>query len=215
MILKKILKKGSKSVSLLLEDDSEIVIHYEVFMKNGLRKGDLLSEDRISFLLNEHKKQLAKESAFRLLSRRLHSVKELKLKLAQKKFGQEIIQAVVDELQLLNFLDDYRFTEMFTLEMIQKKRLGTNKIKAELFKRGIKDNIIKEILLKLIPDSFNENALHLAQKKLSSLKYKEFDNKTLKQKLASFLYSKGYDFDTINTVLNDLLNKNGASDFAD
>jgi regulatory protein len=205
MQIKKIIKKGSKSALLLLDDDSELVIHYEVFMKSGLRKGDNLSDDRILFFLNEHKKQIAKETAFRILSRRMHSVKEIEIKLRQKKVEPEIINTVISDLLSLQLLDDNRFAEMFTAEMIQYKRFGAYKIKIELYKRGIREEIIEDVITKQIPENPFDNALHLAKKKLNTLKNRNYEQNSLKQKIGSFLYSKGYDFDTIKKVVSELL----------
>lgn len=67
--------------------------------------------------------------------------------------------------------------------------------------------IVEEILNEPEDQSYKDNAHLLAEKKLRILLKRNFDNHQLSSKLSSFLYSKGYDYDTINEVVNKLVKK--------
>lgn len=80
--------KVKNDIKILLDNGEKLFLRYEVFLKNGLRKGDDLSEEEISRLIRQNQFYFVKESAFRFLGRRIHSEKELQRKLSGKKIRQ-------------------------------------------------------------------------------------------------------------------------------
>jgi len=103
MIVTRIVKKGKKDVTIHFDDDKFLILALEVFLKSGLKKGDELSDDRFSFLIEQNKLFHIKQKAFRLLGRRQHASSELRRKLWQRDYEQELIDKVVDDL-LIDFL---------------------------------------------------------------------------------------------------------------
>jgi len=104
-------------------------------------------------------------------------------------------------------LNDTEFAEIFTEENIRLKLWGKNKIKSELIKRGVAQEIIAKVLLeKFQPEVNYDNAILLAEKKLRLLKNRGFDQNKLKQKLFAFLGSRGYDCETCKEVIGKIVN---------
>lgn len=194
--------KIKNNIKIILDNGEKLFLRYEVFLKNGLRKGDALTEEEIAKLIRQNQFFFVKESAFRFLGRRIHSEKELQRKLLQKKYDKEIVASVLKELKDSNYLDDEHFAREFADEKINKKAFGPNKVKAELKARGVTQEIIDKILSQKSLGTEFENACMLAEKKLSSLKNRELDKKKINQKLYSYLLSKGFDFDTIKAAVN-------------
>ncbi len=205
MRILKVTKKNSRDVIVHLDNGEKLFLAYEILMKNGLRKGDEISGDFFSLLITQNQKYFIKQSAIRLLSRRMHSYVELKLKLLQKKYDKELIEEVLKELLKSNFLDDHKFAILFAEEK-SSGSWGKAKIKAGLINRGINREIIDEVLEKVSSEENDYNtALNLGKKKLRLIAGKNLDSKKAAQKISSFLFSKGFDFDICRKVVNELI----------
>ncbi len=195
-------KKGS-NVLIIFDSGDPVTLDYRTVLDNGLRKNDSLNDETLGRLINESCFLKIKDSAFRLLGRRHHSVFELKKKLLTKKFPAEIIHSALNDLTEKKFLDDAQFAAEYVEERSHRKKIGINKLRAELFKKGISREIIESVLLNVDGDLSLRQAAELAAKKYKSLQHKTSDRKKLKGKIYSFLSSRGFESEVIVKVLND------------
>jgi regulatory protein len=208
MVIVRIQKKDNNNVKILLENDQKLFLSYEVLLKNGLRKGSEISESHFDFLVKENQKFFIKQKAYTLLGKRLHSVYELRTKLRQKKYDEDLIRLTIDDLLKGNYLDDIKFAEMFSEEKLRLKLWGKTKLKSELMKKGISSEIIAVILEEKFPGSAEEldNASQLAKKKYNLLKNRNMEKQKLVQRLYAFLISKGYSYDISRQAIEKLFN---------
>jgi regulatory protein len=197
-------KKG-KRVLVHFDDGSHIILNYEILLKNGLRINNDLSESRLDLLREENLKYEIKQSAFYLLSRRLHSSSELKTKLRQKYHHSDYIDEIINDLAEKKYLDDEKFAAEFIEEKGKSKLWGTNKIKMELRKRGIKSSVIDDNLLESHQDNTSEILKKAAEKKLRILQNRNLPEDKLKQKLITYLLGKGFNYDEIKSRITILL----------
>lgn len=198
----KIERKDERTIRVHLDNNEILFLSNEVFIKNGLRKNDEISEDLFNFLIKENKLFFLKQKAFKLLGRRLHSEKELRIKLNQKGYEKDLIDKIIEELYLNNYLNDYEFARQFADENIRNKLWGQVKIESELMKKGINREIISEVIKEKFFDGDSlESAVILVNKKLKTFLGKKIDSKKLKSKLLSFLISRGYDYETSRSAI--------------
>jgi regulatory protein len=202
MVITALRKKNSK-VIVLFEDNSFCTIDYRVVVNNGLRINDFIDEEKKELLINESIFLTAKDSAFRSLSRRAHSVYELRTKLFRKGWQKEIVQKVLDDLIDNNFLNDEKFADAFVEER-SRKNVGINKLKSELMKRGVDRKISESLLNNLDRNSSFESAFELAGKKYTQLMDRGFDNSKIRNKLYAFLLSRGFESDFILKIVNEI-----------
>ena len=87
------------------------------------------------------------------------------------------------------------------------KSQGKNKIKYNLKRKGISDELIIEELSKIDDEDSKNGAIILAQKKYNELKRRESDQYKLSQKLYRFLISKGYNYDLASDVMKEVIKK--------
>lgn len=205
MIVTRIVKKGNKDVIIQFDNDNFLILAIEVFLKSGLKKGDEISEDRFSLLIEQNKLFHIKQRAFRLLGRRMHSATELRRKLWNKDYESELINEVIEDLQKNGYLDDKEFIRAFVAEKTNSKSWSTKKVKNELLKRGIDNKLIDEMLKGQASESEIENASKLARKKYDQLIKKKLEPKELRNKLSAFLFSKGFDYDLIKEVCSKII----------
>ncbi len=203
MIIESLKKKGNKVV-IQFNDGNSILIDYKVVTEAGLRKNDEIDESKINELLILNEKQKIKETALKLISRRLHSKYELINKLLKKNYDKKLINDTIEELISKHFINDYEFCKAYVEERFYKKKVGINKIKAELIKKGIEKKIIEDVLFTVDDGSSFNIAFELAKKKLASYQLKKLDNQRKRQKLFLFLSYRGYQSDIIFKVLDKL-----------
>ena len=208
MVIARIQKKNDNNVIVLLDNDQKLFLSYEVLLKNGLRKGSEISESHFDFLVKENQKFFIKQKAYTLLGKRLHSVYELRTKLRQKKYDDDIIRLTIEDLLSGHYLDDLKFAEMFSEEKLRLKLWGKIKLKSELMKKGISSGIIITVLEEKFPAADEElyNASHLAKKKYNSLKNRNMEKQKLVKRLYAYLISKGYSYDISRQTIEKLFN---------
>jgi len=208
MIVSRIVKKDAKNVVAHFDNDEVLFLSVDIFYKSGLKKNDEISDDRFSSLIKENQLFHIKQRAFRYLGRRQHSTSELRIKLKQKRYETELINEVLDDLKKKNFLDDTKFAEMFIEEKMKLKLWGEQKLRSELVKRGIKSEIITDVLANKISEEEKlNNAMIIASKKYDTLKNRSVDKDVIKRKLFTFLNSRGYNYDVIKEVYDELIIK--------
>ncbi len=206
MKIDRVARKDEKYVSVYFDDGQRLILSEDTFYNSGLRKGDEISEDRFSFFIEQNILYHIKQRALSFLSRRFHSERELLLKLKSKSYDERLIKLVLNELKEKSFIDDQIFANYFVEEKFKKKSWGKNKIRAALFSKGVSGSIIDETLA--LFDSHqdqNEAAFLLAKKKYENLKSREPDERKLKQKIISFLLSRGFEFEITSEAVNKII----------
>ena len=205
MIINRIIKKGKNDVAIHFDSESILYLAVEVFLKSGLKKGDEISEDRFSALIEQNKLFHIKQRAFRLLGRRQHSSSELRRKLWQKDYEQRLIDDVIDELTKNGYIDDKEFIRAFVAEKSKSKNWSSKKIKGELRKRGLNQSLIDELLNADTGGNDYENAFKVAKKKFEVLSKRNLEPKELRNKLSTYLFSRGFDYEIIKEVSDKLI----------
>jgi regulatory protein len=204
MKITRLISKRNK-ICVLFDEGKSIYLRYDTVLKFGLKKNVDVDEKFLLLLNNEDEKLQIKEISFKLLTRRLHAVSELKRKLMFKKYSSENIDFIINELYERNYLDDKKFAEKYCDEKLKNSKSGLAKIKAELFKKGVEKKIIDDVLGKYYnSDLIFENALLIAKNKLNSTLYNKLDAKKKREKLFRFLISKGYSNEIIIKTLRKL-----------
>ena len=205
MYITRIVKKGKNDVTIHFDNDSLLFLTVEVFLKSGLKKGDVISEDRFSFLIEQNKLFHIKQRAFRLLGRRQHSTSELRRKVWNKDYEQKQIDEVIEDLEKNGYLNDSDFIRAFVAEKSKAKNWSVKRIKGELFKRGISSKLIDDVLVQQPKEADNESAMKLAKKKYEMLLKRNLEPKELRNKLSTYLFTKGFEYDLIREVSDRLI----------
>ncbi len=198
-------EKNKGRVNVFLNDIYGFSCNTEIIYRLNLKKGDSVDENYIKEVVEEDDYIKAKNIGLKSLERSYKSQKEVETNLIKKGFGESIIKRVIEFLETYNFIDDVKYADAYVHNNMISN--GKNKIKFSLIKKGINKYIIEEALNKINDVSEEENALKLAEKKLSSLIIAgtgKDKNKTYKS-IGDFLIRKGYDSDTVKLVLSKVI----------
>jgi len=134
----------------------------------------------------------AKQKAYRLLSLRPHSEKELKKKLREKGFPASVVSETIDALRGFNYLDDESFARRWATNLAVNKQWGNKKITFSLREKGIEERLIDAALQVARQDVTEEAAVEaLIRKKTSGKRTDSMDNKE-KQRIFKSLLGRGF-----------------------
>jgi regulatory protein len=136
------------------------------------------------------------------LSIREHSKLELHNKLTQKGHDSIDIRDCIDEFSLKDIQSDVRFTEEFIRSKLKKNK-GPKLISSELTRRGISDSLINKKISEISYQEWCDAALKALVKKLHGASV-SIDNK---DKIYSFLISRGFDHKMIKYALDEQKNE--------
>jgi regulatory protein len=128
----------------------------------------------------------------------------------EKKFkdwqvDEDIRDEVMAELISQGFVNEERFASQFASGRFRIKQWGKQKIKVELKKRQISNYSINKALERIKDEEYRLTLQNLIAKKNREVRAKNEFEKT--QKIAQFLYSKGYEteliWDTLRIIENE------------
>jgi regulatory protein len=143
----------------------------------------------------------AKKYAFKLLSYRGRSEKELKERLMKKGISKTVVSSTITYLKHLGLIDDRSLAETLKTEALSRKLLSQKGASLFLHHRGVPREIINELL------DYDETIdLRNARRLLDKNMHQHKNDSSLKSKrrLYGLLARRGYSSDTIQKVLKEL-----------
>lgn len=136
--------------------------------------------------------EAAKQKAYRLLSLRPHSEKELEKKLREKGFPAVVVKETLEKLYDLKYLNDASFAIQWARNLVVNKLWGNKKIALSLREKGIATELIDSSIEQAREELPEEEAIEtLIKKKAAKRKTSAFDFKE-KQKIFQMLMGRGF-----------------------
>jgi len=209
-VLKKITKieiqkKRKNRVSIFLDNIFFCGIPQELLSKLDLYKGKEVDEDEIRKLIAEKECAEAKQKVLRLFNRRVYSEQEIRAKLEKKGYEETTIEKVVEELKKTLLINDYSFAKAFVSDRLRLNPKGSFQISYELKKKGVNQTIIDRVFSEenVVEGDF-DRALEIARRRLEILK-SITDKKTKKRRLYNYLLRRGFSYEVIKKIFDEVL----------
>lgn len=139
-----------------------------------------------------------RDKALRLLTRREHSLEELRQKLSQRGFPHDVISVVLQELKARGDLSDLRYAQAMVSHRA-KKGYGPVYIRQELRERGVDSGLIESAL---IEGEFSWATVALGRYK-GHFKDEPIADYADWARRASYLKRRGFETGTILEVLGE------------
>lgn len=134
----------------------------------------------------------AKQKAYRLLSMRPHSEKELGKKLRDKGFPEAVVKEALEKLRDLKYLNDASFAIQWARNLAVNKLWGNRKISAGLQEKGVAPRLIAEAIASVRQELSEEDAVaKLIRRKMAPKQAASLDGRE-KQKLFTSLMGRGF-----------------------
>jgi len=162
----------------------------------GLFEGKEITDEEISNLADEESYQICLDKAFLLLGIRMQTEHELWEKLCKKSLRRDIGK-VIARLKELGYVNDAKFAKTWVDSRSHSR--GSNLLRTELIKKGIKREIIDEAL-----QSLDKNTQITSAKEAIRSKDKPGLTKEERfKKLGGLLSRRGFSYDIIKKALDD------------
>lgn len=197
-------KRNRKRMSVYIDGAFAFGVDMEVAYVCGLKEGLEVDKEWIDAVVQKEELLRAQNYALNLLSFRARSEKEIAERMAQKGYEPFIIDKTIAYLKEQGYINDKAFAEAFIKDKLELNGHGRNRIRWELYKKGVSRELVDELLEKVVtPDEEYEKAKMLAERKM---KLWQKDSKPVQyRKLSGLLARKGYSFDLVSKVARELV----------
>ena len=188
------LKNGKYKV--YLDNEDVITLYEDIILKYNLLLTKKIED--ISSLLNDNNEYEAYDKSLKYISTKMRFKKEISTYLS-KIYDKELVNRVIDKLLKNGFINDSKYAYYYYQDKMNLSNDGPNKIKDNLIKLGIKEDIINDNITVDNKEVFNK-LNHLIDKKIKTSK--GYSGNVLKQRLTSYFINQGYEISMINEILN-------------
>lgn len=185
-------KKDKERVNIYLDEKYYSGMSLELVIREHLKVGLDIDKDYLENLILEDEKGKALSKAVKYIGSNLKTRKQIREYLSKKDYNPNTIDFVLAKLDEYKYLDDENYAKSYILTYSNK--YGKLKLKSQLKLKGVSENIIDKYL-----ENANSSSIDGVANKYMKNKEYTFENF---QKLSRFLYSRGYDFDDINSCIN-------------
>lgn len=191
--------KGTK-MHLYVDGEYRFTVSRDFWMSCGVYSGQELSDEGFCSLCEQAEHYSAKQRAYRILSQREHSQRELSDKLARS-FPRKLAERVTDEMLEYGYIHDDEYAKMLARELAERKKFGAARIRMELKKRGINNDDIEEAMAELEEEDFKGRIYALLETKFS----RDLDTEKGRRKVFSALMRFGYSSDDIRSCMREFI----------
>lgn len=138
-----------------------------------------------------------RQYALRLLAGRDYTVAALKQKLRARQLREEDLEQVVSRLEEEGWLSDRRFAERFSESALTSGRYVGVRLRQEMLRRGVPEELIDEQLARLCLDhDEDEQACQMLAKRFPAFTFAASGDHE-KRRVAGFLQRRGFRFSTV------------------
>ena len=194
-------QKKENRYNIFLDEEFAFGIYKDTVLKFGLRTKDELSEEKINEIKNYDEYFAGKRIALRFLSYRQRSEKEVRDKLKVKGISTGNIDKIITSLSELNFINDEQFAKLFLESFLTKKPMGRRLISMKLLEKGIKKEVVENVLTDYYnEDKESEKCDELLKKYVKKVKSKNEIEK--KRKCYQYLLSRGFENEIVRETIS-------------
>ncbi|SFE50434.1 recombination regulator RecX [Peptostreptococcus sp. D1] len=197
-------KKNKNRANLFVDGEYLISLDIGLVHKMKLKVNDEIDRQKLVDIIKSDNFEKAKTKALDLLSKSNKSEKKIIEKLSDS-FDDKTIDIVIEFLKSYSFIDDEKYAKMLVKDSQNVKRVGRNRIKQNLYSKGISSKEIVSAVSSIDEELELENAIYLAEKKYKKLKGEEHIK--IKNKMFQHLAYKGFDYDVIKSAIDRVLEK--------
>lgn len=185
--------RGSK-IHLLLDEEYKITTDINFWAENFYKDGQEISEEEWKNLVDKINYKKAVDKCYDLLSRRDHSVKELKTKLLRT-IDEKNADKAIEKMLYYGYLDDEKYAIKLANHLSKNKNYSKSHIKQEMYKKGISADLIADTLESVDIDNIS-SIIELILTKYKN-KLNPDDNN---QKVIQSLMRKGFSYSDIKSA---------------
>lgn len=205
MVVTRLEELGQSKIKVYIDGSYAFLLYQKDIQNFELSEGCSITTEFHDKILEDTVFRRAKQKALAILKFMDRTEQELRIKLADAGYPEEVMNRTIDYVYEYGYLNDARYAASYI--RARKNTKSKLAIKTELLKKGIDKDIIEEAFeVEYRNDESSEseedaelNAIRKAvAKKTKSVEYLSPEEK---QKLMAALYRKGFEIDKIRKVV--------------
>ncbi len=173
-----------------------------------LHVGQYLTDADIQAFQAVDTTQKAYDRAVRFLSYRPRSTAEVRRHLAREAEDEAVVEAVLGKLTDQGYLNDAEFARYWVENRAQFRPKGPRALRQELRQRGLEGEAIDAALTQVNPEDSAYAAARPRAARIAA--FAASDPATFRRKIGDFLMRRGFDYDTVRSVVARLAEEFGA-----
>lgn len=163
----------------------------------GLKIGIDITQERYDYIVDNTIYAKAYQKADRYIGYKMRTEKEVRDKLINEGYSEDIAERVIATMLKYKYIDDESYAKMYATDCKKIKKWGPERIKAELYKRGVETAVIDRALSELDITDIDDIIEGLLEKRIKNT---PIDLKE-KQKHFNFLLRRGFKGEDIKRVI--------------
>lgn len=195
-------RRNPNRVSIAIDGEFALGVELSVAENARLFVGQRLSEDDLRTLAAADDRARAIEAGLRYLEYRPRSERETRQRLREKGYSPIAIDQAIEQLKSWKYLDDETFARFWVENRQAFRPRGRRLLRSELGAKGVPRDLASTVIEELGGDE-RPAALELARKRLASLQ--GLDPLVRSRRLSAFLQRRGYDWETVRSVMAEVL----------
>ncbi|NBI27436.1 regulatory protein RecX [Chengkuizengella marina] len=192
-------KNNLNRYNIYVNDRYVLSVHEDILVKHRLLKGEEINETKIKRVVEDEELQIIQRQAIRMISRRVKSRYELKQKLSDKGYEENLIDLTLDQLEKTKYIDDYSYALNLANHRIKYQKKGLKWIEQELSQKGISKVTMNQVIQELDKELEFKAAYQLAKKRWDLQSGQPTKKKS---KISSFLMRRGFDYSLIRNIID-------------
>lgn len=195
MIITSLEDYNKNRIKISLDNETEFLLYKGEVKKYCLKQNDIISDEKYNSIM-ELLYGRARERALYLLDDSYKTEKQIRDKLKNGRYPDEVIDSVVDNLKKYNLINDLRYALLYIECKADKK--SKKQIMQDLYVKGLSSEYINMAFEE--SDYSEETSLYkIIEKRIS--KYNLSEKRDL-QKLYQYLLGKGYCYSDVKKTLS-------------
>ena len=198
MIIENIEYSDKYNLIRLTISNEKFYVDYDLYYENAFEIDKEIDFPTYKMILANDEFNRAKNYALNKISYSQKSTYEIRQKLKEQKFSEDVIEKIIAYLDTYGFLDDEAYVKAYIRDKDEISNWSRGKIRFMLKRKHIDENLIEDYIYTISDDREAEKAGFFADKKIKN----DFSYEN-RAKVFRHLASKGFDLDIINQVLNE------------
>ena len=200
MKINKIQKKNNK-YKIILEDKTVIETYDEIIIKENILYKKEITEELKEKIEKQNKYYEIYNNILKYIKTKLRSEKEIRDYIRKNEIDKSTEDNLIEKLKQTKLIDDKTYTYAYVHDRIRFSNDGPCKIKKELQKQKIEENIIEEEINKIDKEEITEKLTKQILKKLNT--NNKYSSNMIKQKLLNYFINQGYEKSMISEIIEE------------
>lgn len=198
MIIENIEYSDKYNLIRLTISNEKFYVDYDLYYENGFEVDKEIDFPTYKQILANDEFNRAKNYALNKISYSQKSTYEIRQKLKDQKFSEDVIEKILAYLDSYGFLNDEAYVKAYIRDKDEISSWSRGKIRFMLKKKHIDENLIDDYISLIDDEREAEKARFFADKKIKN--DFSYENRV---RIFRHLAGKGFDIDIINLVLNE------------